>query len=57
MDSELAQRLDRIEAKLDAIERFVGKLESLFSVWMSGGRGRLLLAAAKLHNTSKGQQP
>jgi hypothetical protein len=49
MDDKLEQRLAAVEAKLDRVIEFTDKLDQLFGAFMTGGKGRLAVAAAKLH--------
>lgn len=47
MDPETRERLERLEAKVDQVVTFTGRLEGLLSAWMTGGRGKLLAALVK----------
>lgn len=48
-DATVAQRLAELETKVDKVLEFTTQLECLFAAFMTGGKGRLVQAAAKLH--------
>lgn len=47
-ETEILQRLDRVEAKLDQVLAFTATLQSLAGVWMTGGRGKMLSALVRM---------
>lgn len=52
MDEETAKeilaRLERIESKVDTVVVFIAGLQQLADVWMSGGRGKMFAALARM---------
>jgi hypothetical protein len=46
--TEILERLERLETKVDTVVTFTGTLKNLVGAWMSGGRGKLLTTLAKV---------
>lgn len=47
---EILERLARIESKVDTMLTFTETLQNLARVWMSGGKGKMIAALARMRS-------